>query len=67
MAQMNFLIGRGELLAQDIVIKKGGATKKDSYTLLEARQALAPQITATSESLSQLPDEACGLPQPLAH
>lgn len=59
MAQMNFLIGRGELLAQDIVIKKGGATKKDSYTLPEARQALAPQITATSESLSRLPDQAC--------
>ncbi|BCO28538.1 hypothetical protein MIZ03_3444 [Rhodoferax lithotrophicus] len=64
MAQMNFLIGRGELLTQDIMRRKGGEPKKHSYTLFEARQALAPQAFATSEAFASLPSGAC--PQDMA-
>ncbi len=64
MTQTNFLIGRGELLAQDIQIKKGGPEKKAAYTLLEAREALAPQAKATAEAMASLPEGAC--PQDMA-
>lgn len=64
MAQTNFLIGRGELLTQDIEIRKGGAPKKNPYTLAEARQALAPQIQAAAGALAALPESAC--PQDMA-
>ena len=64
MAQTNFLIGRGELLAHDIQIKKGGAEKKAAYTLPEAREALAPQANATATyELGTLYLEGHGVPR----
>lgn len=59
MSKQNFLLGRGERLTDDIVIKGGGAPKEPPYTFSEARSRLSPMVTETSSRIDELPQAAC--------
>ncbi|MCY4304243.1 MAG: S8 family peptidase [Aestuariivita sp.] len=59
MAQQNFLLGKGERLTSDIVVKSGGAPKEAPYTIEEARKRLAPMIVDTVTMIDNLPEIAC--------
>jgi hypothetical protein len=56
-AQMNFLIGRGELLTSDIKPPKRGGTKAEVYTLEESKRRLIPEIEAAANYLDTLPSD----------
>lgn len=59
MAKRNFLLGRGERLTQDVVIRSGGGPKAAPYTFSEARQRLTPMLERAVARLDALPPEAC--------
>ncbi|WP_257249771.1 S8 family peptidase [Burkholderia cepacia] len=59
MSQTNFLIGRGELLTNEIKGPKRGMDKAEVYTLQQARKRLMPQFAEVASSLDGLPDKAC--------
>ncbi|ARJ98336.1 peptidase S8 and S53, subtilisin, kexin, sedolisin [Escherichia coli] len=59
MAKTNFLIGRGELLTNDIPGPKRAPGKAEVYSLYESKQRLLPQIAYTIESFAKLPSRAC--------
>ena len=59
MSQTNFLIGRGELLTNEIKGPKRMPGKAEVYTLQAAVQRLAPQFTGAANALDILPPEAC--------
>lgn len=59
MAKRNFLLGRGERLAENVVVKSGPNDKLPPYTFSEARQRLQPMLKEAVEVISDLPDEAC--------
>ena len=59
MAQRNFLVGKGERLTADIVMKSGGGPKQPPYTFTEARGRLAPMVAETATEIDRLPPEAC--------
>ena len=59
MAQLNFLLGKGERLTQNITVKSGGGRKEAPYSFEEARDRLAPMIANTVEQIDRLPSEAC--------
>jgi hypothetical protein len=42
----NFLLGKGEPLAEDIVVRSGGGPKEQPYTFAEAQTRLAPKPQA---------------------
>ena len=44
MAKQNFLLGKGERLTSDIVVKSGGGQKEAPYTFGEAQGRLTPMI-----------------------
>jgi hypothetical protein len=59
MPEMNFIIGRGEVLTHDIV--SGGAPhdKAEAYTFDEAKTRLEPQIALTVSAIEGIPPAAC--------
>ena len=59
MAKQNFLLGKGERLTSDIVIRSGGGPKEAPYTFWEARGRLAPMVADAAMKIDELPDEAC--------
>ena len=59
MNQINYLIGRGELLTHNVRAPGGGGKKAEVYTFAEAKQLLVPQFETTSDNLDMLPDLAC--------
>ncbi len=59
MAKQNFLLGKGERLTSDIVVKSGGGPKEAPYTFHEAQGRLTPMIAETSSTLDDLPADAC--------
>lgn len=59
MSQTNFLIGRGELLTNDIKGPKRKPGKAEVYTFQEAARRLTPQFLETAAALDTLPSDAC--------
>lgn len=59
MAKQNFLLGKGERLTSDVVVKSGGGPKDSPYTFLEARSRLAPMVQGAAQNMDSLPDDAC--------
>ncbi|EFO33880.1 peptidase S8 and S53, subtilisin, kexin, sedolisin [Roseibium sp. TrichSKD4] len=59
MSKQNFLLGRGERLTNNIVVKGGGAPKEPPYTFNEARSRLSPMVTEASSRIDDLPQAAC--------
>ena len=59
MAQRNFLLGKGERLTTDIVVKRGGRPKEEPYTIEEARARLAPMLAGAAAIIDGLPKAAC--------
>lgn len=59
MSQINFLIGRGELLTHDIQGPKRMPSKAEVYTLQQAKERLAPQFLSAAQALETLPLHAC--------
>ena len=59
MSQTNFLIGRGELLTNDIKGPKRKPGKAEVYTFQEAARRLTPQFSETATALDTLPPDAC--------
>lgn len=59
MTKRNFLLGKGERLTEDIVVKSGGGPKHDPYTFTEALGRLMPMLSTAVGSILDLPQEAC--------
>lgn len=59
MAKGDFLLGRGERLSQDVVIRSGGGSKAEPYTFSEACQRLPPMLERAVGRLDALPLAAC--------
>lgn len=59
MPQQNFLLGKGERLTSDIIVRSGGGPKQAPYSFSEARGRLAPMVEKTVAAIDQLPREAC--------
>lgn len=55
----NFLLGKGERLAEDITVRGGGGPKEAPYTFFQARQRLTPMLQRASSQIDALPDAAC--------
>jgi hypothetical protein len=58
-AKRNFLLGKGERLTEDVVVKSGGGPKQPPYTFLEAKTRLSPKLAGTVNDIEKLPDAAC--------
>jgi hypothetical protein len=58
MSKRNFLLGRGERLTSDVVIKSGGTEKIPPYSVSEAKSRLAPMIQTTVDALDAIPAAA---------
>lgn len=59
MAKTNFLLGKGERLTEDVVVRSGGGPKAQPYTFQQARARLAPMLDQTVSQIRALPPEAC--------
>ena len=59
MSQTNFLIGRGELLTNEIKGPKRMPGKAEVYSFQIAQQRLTPQFTSVAKALDGLPPDAC--------
>ena len=59
MSQINFLIGRGELLTHEIQGPQRKPDKAEVYTLQQAAERLVPQFIGTAEALDTLVPGAC--------
>ncbi|WP_206529282.1 hypothetical protein, partial [Mesorhizobium sp. M7A.F.Ca.CA.004.06.1.1] len=59
MAKRNFLLGKGERLTSNVVVRGGAPNKQAPYTFAEARERLTPMLAATVEALNELPEAAC--------
>ena len=66
MSKQNFLLGKGERLVEDVVVKLGGGEKSHPYSFNEAKKRLAPRIQAISLEIDRLPDIACPQDQAVA-
>lgn len=55
----NFLLGKGERLANDVTIRPGGSEKHPPYTFGEARARLTPMVSRAVKAIDALPPEAC--------
>lgn len=58
MADKNFLLGKGERLTADVVVRGGGGPKSTPYTFGEAKKRLAPMLKQAIEDVDGLPDDA---------
>jgi hypothetical protein len=59
MAKTNFLLGKGERLTEDVVVRSGGGPKAQPYTFQQARTRLSPMLDRTVKQIRELPPEAC--------
>lgn len=59
MTKRNFLLGRGERLTSDVIVKSGAPKKVPPYTFAEARNRLTPMIETAAEQFDALPEAAC--------
>ena len=59
MAKTNFLLGKGERLTEDVVVRSGGGPKAQPYTFQRARTRLTPMLDQTIRQIRSLPPEAC--------
>ena len=59
MIKRNFLLGKGERLTEDILIRPGGGPKKHPYTFNEALHRLLPMVSQATLEIDKLPDYAC--------
>lgn len=59
MSNRNFLLGRGERLAEDVIVRSGPPDKQAPYTFFEARDRLQPMLQSAVREIDSLPDEAC--------
>jgi hypothetical protein len=66
MAKQNFLLGKGERLTQDVVVRSGGGPKITPYSFQQARSRLAPMLDDTVRQIRALPDQACPQGQAVA-
>lgn len=59
MAKRNFLLGKGERLAEDIRVGSPPVTKVSPYTFDQAKERLAPMLKSVASEIESLPSEAC--------
>jgi len=59
MAKINFLLGKGERLTEDVKVISGGGPKAAPYTFSEAKNRLQPMLQDVAEKIADLPDDAC--------
>jgi len=59
MAKRNFLLGKGERLTEDVIVKSGGGPKDHPYSYSEAVERLSPMLSKAVDNLMDLPAEAC--------
>ncbi len=59
MDRKNFLIGKGENLTSDVIVRPGGQPKSPPYSFAEAKKRLTPQISGVVVDMDDLPDSAC--------
>ena len=59
MERRNFLLGKGERLTEDIVVKAGGGPKRAPYTFEETRERLTTMLSQTVSDVYKLPSAAC--------
>lgn len=55
----NFIIGFGETLTENVVIKQGGGDKSHPYSYEEARQALVNDLEQVISEVAEKPDNQC--------
>jgi len=55
----NFLLGKGERLVEDVVVRTGGVPKEAPYTFQEARTRLSPMLKRAVSTVDKLPARAC--------
>src|SRR5260370_25039316 len=55
----HYILGKGELLTETIVIPHGGDEGRHPYTMPEAKRFLTPRMVAAASELDRLPREAC--------
>jgi hypothetical protein len=58
MTKRNFLLGRGERLTSDVVVRSGGGKKVPPYSVSEAKFRLAPIVKKVSAQLDEIPAAA---------
>lgn len=59
MAKKNFLLGKGELLAENISGVPRKPDKSAPYTFEEAKTRLMPMVNSVADNVDQLPSDAC--------
>ena len=59
MDNRNFLLGRGERLAENVVVRSAAPEKQAPYTFSEARDRLQPMLRTAVQTVDALPDVAC--------
>lgn len=59
MPKLNFLLGRGERLTEDVTVRPGGSPKQAPYTFSEAQNRLKPMLRQAVKEMNALPDDAC--------
>jgi hypothetical protein len=59
MAKINFLLGKGERLTEDVRIVSGGGAKAAPYSFSEAKSRLQPMLSDVARKISELPNDAC--------
>lgn len=59
MSKPNFLLGRGERLTDDVIVRGGGGPKQAPYSFTEAKGRLAPMLDEAVRIVDELPDDAC--------
>ena len=59
MAKINFLLGKGERLTEQVCVLSRSMEKVAPYTFSEARSRLEPMLNDVVKKLENLPDDAC--------
>ena len=59
MSKPNFLLGRGERLTKNVIVRRGGGPKQAPYSFAEAKGRLAPMLAEAVSIVDDLPDDAC--------
>lgn len=59
MAKKNFLLGKGERLAEEIRVVLGGGPKTAPYTFSESKERLQPMLNKVVKEIKNLPLDAC--------
>lgn len=59
MSKPNFILGRGERLTKDVIVRSGGGPKQAPYSFTEAKGRLAPMLAEAVRIVDELPEDAC--------